>query len=170
MKIESIALALLAAAIAFPAAADEINLPARKSGEWQIVMQIGGHTITTQQCVDSSTDKAMMQSSFAKAGEDCSSVKQSQDGGTITIDAKCTFGGMQTQTHAIVTGDFQSAYTVDAVNDVTGGPPQMPKHSEMKQNVSWVGACPAGMQPGDIEMPGGMKINLKALQATQPPG
>jgi len=170
MKIESIALGLLAAAIAVPAAADEINLPARKSGEWQIVMQVAGHTITTQQCVDAATDKEMMQSGFAKAGEDCSSVKQSQDGSTITIDAKCTIGGMQTQTHAVVTGDFQSAYTVDAVSDITGGPPQMPKHSEVKQNVSWVGACPAGMEPGDIEMPGGMKMNLKQLQMMKPPG
>ncbi|HVZ13347.1 MAG TPA: DUF3617 family protein [Bauldia sp.] len=174
MKLESIALALIAAAIALPAAADELNLPARKSGEWQLTMQVAGHQMVTKQCVDEATDKEMMQSSFAQAGSKCSSIKQSQDGNTFTVDATCSLnGGITTNTHAVVTGDFQSEYTVDAVTDMTGGPPQMPKHSEIKQDVKWVGACPAGTQPGDIEMPGlpaGMKLNLKQLQMMKPPG
>ena len=59
---------------------------------------------------------------------------------------------------------------------MTGGPPQMPKHSEIKQNVSWLGACPAGMKPGDITvqgmpgMPPGFKINPALLQGMKPPG
>ena len=177
MRMEMIALALTAAAIAAPAFGDEINLPARKPGEWQIVMSIASHQVTTDQCIDADTDKEMMQSSFAKAGEKCSNISQSNNGGTITIDATCALnGGITAKSHTVITGDFQSAYTVDIVSDMTGGPAQMPKHSEIKQNVSWVGACPAGMKPGDITMQGvpglppGFKINPALLQGTKPPG
>jgi len=177
MRMETIALALAAAAIAAPALGDELNLPARKPGEWQMTMAIAGHNMVTDQCVDADTDKQMMQSSFAKAGEKCSSISESNNGGTIAIDATCSLGnGVTTKTHAVITGDFQSAYTVDAVTDMTGGPPQMPKHSEIKQNVSWLGACPAGMKPGDITvqgmpgMPPGFKINPALLQGMKPPG
>jgi hypothetical protein len=30
----------------------------------------------------------------------------------------------------------------------------------MAIEATWKGACPADMKPGDVEMPGGMKINL----------
>jgi hypothetical protein len=141
-------------------------------------MNVAGHQMVTKQCVDESTDKEMMQSAFSQAGQKCSAIKQSQNGDTFTVDATCTLsGGITTNTHAVVTGDFQSEYTVDATTDMTGGPPQMPKHSEIKQDVKWVGACPAGMKPGDVEMPGlpaGMNLNFKQLQQMQqmmkPPG
>jgi hypothetical protein len=174
MKVESMVLALLATSFALPALADDLNLPARKSGEWQITMQLAGHAMAIKQCIDAATDEEMMQSGFAQAGAKCSSMKSSQSGNTITIDASCTLpGGMSTVTHTVVTGDFQSEYSVDSVADITGGPAQMPKHSETKQDVKWVGDCPAGMNPGDIDMPGlppGMHLNLKQLQQMKPPG
>jgi hypothetical protein len=38
----------------------------------------------------------------------------------------------------------------------------------MTQTATWMGPCSAGMQPGDMIMPGGMKIN--ALKAMKPGG
>jgi hypothetical protein len=152
-----------------PASADELNLPARKPGLWQMSMTIAGHPMATKQCVDAVTDRQMMQSSFARNADKCSSLTSSRSGSTITVDATCALnGGVVTRTHAVIAGDFQSEYTVDANTDISGGPAQMPKHSQIKQDVKWIGACPAGMKPGDMQMPGmpaGMPpINLKQLQ------
>jgi hypothetical protein len=176
----SVAIGLLLASLgcAAPAAADDLNLPARKPGLWQMSMNIAGHAMVTKQCVDAATDKEMMQSAFAKSGQKCATLANSRSGNTITIDSTCTLsGGMTTKTHATISGDFQSEYTIDAVTDMTGGPAQMPKHSEMKQDVKWAGACPAGMKPGDMQMPGmpgmpaGMPpINLKQLLKQQSGG
>jgi hypothetical protein len=43
----------------------------------------------------------------------------------------------------------------------------MPKHTEMTQTATWQGAC-NGLQPGEMLMPGGMKMN--ALKVLKPGG
>jgi hypothetical protein len=75
---------------------------------------------------------------------------------------------MKTTSHIVMSGDFQSSYSMQITSDTTGGPPKMPGHSVMTQTATWMGACSAGMQPGDMIMPGGMKIN--ALKAMKPGG
>ncbi len=159
---------LLAACVALPAAADQINLPARKPGQWKIEMARGATpAMTMQVCLDAATDKAMMESGLAVTSDKCSNVSVTQSGGTVTIDAECKFGPMATRSHTVVSGDFQSAYTIDTVSDSTGGSPLIPKHSEIKQNVTWVGPC-TGLKPGEMMMLGGMKID--ALKVLKPIG
>jgi hypothetical protein len=167
-----IGLLILAGSFA-PATADELNLPARKAGLWQMSMAVAGFPMVTKQCVDAATDKAMMQKSFARNADKCSEFTSARKGTTITVDATCSLaGGAVARTHAVISGDFQSEYTVDATTDMTGGPAQVPRHSEIRQDVKWLGACPANMKPGDIEMPhlpAGM-MNLKQLQMLKQSG
>ena len=88
-------------------------------------------------------------------------MQQSRDSsGNMVFDATCDIGGRKTKTHGVISGDFQSHYTLDIVTDSEGGNPALPKHSEMTQEATWIGACPAGMKPGDMVMPGGRTINL----------
>ena len=168
MRAQSIVAAVIAAGAALPAFADPINLPARKPGEWKIEMVRNAKPAMTMQfCLDAAFDKAMMEGGLSLTGDTCSSVSTKQDGGTITIDAACQFGPMATRSHTVMTGDFQSAYTVTTTSDNTGGGPLMPKHSEITQNVTWIGAC-SGLKPGEMLMPNGMKID--ALHAMKPTG
>jgi Protein of unknown function (DUF3617) len=156
---------LLAACVTVPAAADQINLPARKPGQWKIEMVRGSAPVMTMLiCLDAATDKAMMETGLAVTSDKCGKVTVNQSGGTITVDAECKFGPMATKSHTVVSGDFQSAYTIDTVSDSTGGSPLIPKHSEIKQNVTWIGPC-NGLKPGEMLMPGGMKVDtLKVLK------
>ncbi|HEY5081182.1 MAG TPA: DUF3617 family protein [Bauldia sp.] len=165
MRTVAIVTWLLAVCVAVPAAADQINLPARKPGQWKIEMVRGGAPVMTMQlCLDAASDKAMMESGLAITSDKCGNVSTSQNSGTITIDAECKFGPMTTHSHTVISGDFESAYTIDTVSDSTGGSALIPKHSEIKQNVTWAGPC-NGMKPGEMMMPGGMKINpLKVLK------
>jgi hypothetical protein len=158
-----------AAALAYAAIAAEaaqIDLPARKPGQWEMKMTPktagAAPTMTTQLCLDAASDKAIMAQGLAMS-TGCTT-QQSRDGsGNLVIDATCTIGDRKSKTHSVVSGDFQSHYTIDVVSDSVGGNPALPKHSEIAQDATWVGACQAGMQPGDMMLPGGRKINLLSM-------
>ena len=80
----------------------------------------------------------------------------------------CDFGGATTTTHAVIAGDFNSAYTVQTTSTRSGGRPMpgMPAggSSHMSLSAQWIGACPSGTRPGDIMMGNGMKMNVLDLR------
>jgi hypothetical protein len=164
------AIALLATiGFAAPAAADDLNLPARKAGLWVIQMSraTGAPLMTTKLCLDASSDKALMAKGMAMGGGDCQNTSVTRSGGTITSDSIRKMGPMTIKSHTIIAGDFQSSYTVDSVSDTTGGATAMPKHYETKQTATWSGDC-GDLKPGDMQMPNGMKVNI--LKGMPKPG
>ena len=171
MRTIAIAVSLVAGCIALPVLADDFNIPARKAGQWKVEMvpETAGAApkMTFQLCLDADSDKALMQAGSAMAGGKCQTNAPTQTGDTYTFDSACDFGSMKTTSHTEISGDFQSTYTMKITSDITGGPSKMPKHSVMTQNATWVGEC-NGLAPGEMLMPGGMKIN--ALKAMKPGG
>jgi hypothetical protein len=149
---------------AVPALAAEFDVPARKAGQWKIEMTLptpGGKLMTTELCLDETTDQQLMSAGIGMTS-DCTTTRTGNG-----FDSVCTFGGMKTTSHVEMSGDFQSSYTMKITTDRVGGPAQMPKHSEITQTATWQGAC-NGLAPGEMLMPGGMKIN--ALKALKPGG
>ena len=158
--------AAVALASATIAAAATIDLPARKPGQWEIKMapKTAGAAplMTTQLCLDAASDKAMMAQDLAMS-TGCTT-QQSRDGsGNLVLDATCSMGGRQIKSHSVISGDFQSHYTIDIVSDSQGGNPALPKHSEMTQQAKWLGACQQGMKPGDMMLPGGRIMNVLGM-------
>jgi uncharacterized protein DUF3617 len=172
MRVAPIVLSLLTASIALPAIAETFDIPARKPGQWKIEIKPetagAAPTMTMQICLDEATDKALMQSGMTMAGGHCQTLSQSKNGDQTIIDSACDISGMKTKSHVIISGDFQSSYAMQITSDMEGGSPKLPKHSVMSQNATWMGECSDGMAPGDMLMPGGMKVN--ALKAMKPPG
>jgi hypothetical protein len=163
-------IAILAACIflALPAAADE--LPTRKAGLWEIKMQIEGQSLpisSVHQCTDPATDKLMIASFGGTAMQACPQKDISNSGGTVTIDSVCKIDGGTATTHAVISGDFNAAYTINVTTKREGGRP-MPHMAtdgttHITMEAKWVGACAKGQRPGDLIMPGGIKINVKEL-------
>src|SRR3972149_5237811 len=120
-----IAAAILGAVFA-AAPAFAIDMPARKAGLWELKMEFEGRQMPAQvmrQCTDATTDK-MMNLNFGGSNEQaCSKQDIKNAGGTITIDSVCKFGEATTTSHAVVTGSFDSAYTVKVSSTRQGGPP-----------------------------------------------
>jgi hypothetical protein len=90
------------------------------------------------------------------------------NGGTITVDSVCQFGDTTTTSHAVVSGDFNSAYTVQINSTRQGGRP-IPgvapgAESHMTIAAKWLGPCAAGQKPGDVMMGNGMRMNVLELQ------
>ena len=48
------------------------------------------------------------------------------------------------------------------------GAPQMNGEHAMTLEATWKGPCPADFKPGDMELPGGMKINMLTMGARGP--
>ena len=71
------------------------------------------------------------------------------------------------RTHGVISGDFNSAYTVKVSSKREGGPavPGRPADgtSNMTMEAKWLGACKADQKPGDMIMSNGMKMNIRDI-------
>lgn len=152
---------LLATSIAVAA-----DAPARKSGLWEISNNIGGPhpmTHTMQQCIDEKTDKLTEQNGMKEAQKQCSKNEVSRSGNKVISDSVCKIEGTTATTHAEFTGDFGSNYRGD-IKTTYNPPMQGMKEMQMSIAAKWLGPCKAGMKPGDVIMPGGMKFNPAEMQ------
>ncbi len=149
--------------VSIQAVADD--LPSRKPGLWQIDM-VGTGGQSMKQCIDAATDKAMMemgQDMAKKMGGGCSKNEILREGEKVIINAECTFAQTKMISKTEISGDFNSKYTT--VTSTKYDPPFMGQSSnEMRMTATWLGACAADQQPGDMIMANGMKMNMNAMK------
>ena len=145
-----------------PAPAAE--LPSRKPGLWQVKTSIENSNAPAraiQQCIDATTDQMMQSSAGPFAPAACPRRDVQTSANSITIDSTCTVGGKTATAHSVVTGSFDSAYTMTVTSqseDIPGG------KMIMTMDAKWLGPCTADQKPGDIVMGNGVKVNLPELQ------
>jgi hypothetical protein len=162
---------IAAAVVLCAAPAAALDLPARKPGLWEIKMSFEGRNLpaqSTEHCIDAETDK-QMNSIGGNMGKDiCSKQDVQKAGDTIVVDSVCKIGAGTLTSHAVVSGDFNSAYTVKVTSQREGGPavPGRPANGTtgMTIEAKWMGACKSDQKPGDMIMAGGRKINIRDLQ------
>ena len=152
--------------IASPAFA--FDMPPRKPGLWELKMMLEGRSSpmqTFQHCIDAATDKQMNTMGAGITANQCSKQDVKQSGNTITVDSVCDLGMGKQTSHAVITGDFNAAYTMKIEFKRDGGPavPGMPAETHMTLEVKWIGPCKADQKPGDIVMGNGMKMNINDL-------
>jgi hypothetical protein len=160
-----LALALLALGPANHAGA--VELPVRKAGLWEMkVVQTGSPVpeMTMQQCTDETTDKDMSTAMSPVAKEMCSKQDIQKTATGYLTDSVCGIAGMTIKSKAEINGDFNSAYTVKSTSHTEGGMGGAPRDSTSTIEAKWIGACKSDQKPGDIMMPGGMKMNIKDME------
>lgn len=161
--------------LVYAAPAFAIDMPARKPGLWELKIAIEGLQMPARvmkQCTDAASDKVLNSNFGGSAQEACSKQDVTKSATGMIIDSVCKFGDSTTATHAVVTGSFDSAYSVDVASTRQGGPP-MPgatpgAATHMKIEAKWLGACAAGQKPGDVIMANGMTMNV--LEVSKMPG
>lgn len=151
--------AVLGSLLAAPASADDAA--ARKPGLWEVKISIDdrGRAITVQQCIDASTDQMLQSSAGPFSAPLCAGREARKSEGGMTIDTRCSFHGKPASAHAVVSGSFDSAYSMT----VTAEGDDLPA-TKMAMDAKWLGACAAGQQPGDVIMAGGVRVNIPELQ------
>src|SRR5581483_2788531 len=107
------------------AAARADELPSRKPGLWEVKTSIGdsGRGLTVKQCVDAATDQLLQSSAGPFSAQLCESREVKKSEGSITIDSRCKAGGKAASAHAVVSGSFDSAYTMTVTSEGGGLPP-----------------------------------------------
>jgi hypothetical protein len=138
------------------------DLPVRKAGLWEMKIVKTGSGLpdmTMQHCTDETTDKDMSNTVSPMAKQVCSKQDIQKTASGYVTDSVCTVAGVSMTSHAEITGDFNSAYTVKSTAHLErAGKPQ---DTVSTIEAKWLGACKPDQKPGDIVMPGGFKINVK---------
>ncbi len=139
------------------------ELPSRKPGLWQVKTSIDNNAPArvVQQCIDAATDQMLQSSAGPFASSACPERDVKRSGASMTIDSTCTVGGKPATAHSVVTGSFDSEYTMTVTSqseDMPGG------KLTMTMEARWLGPCAADQQPGDIVMANGVKINILEVQ------
>jgi len=160
---------LLALAAATGAQADE--LPMLREGLWEMKLSVqmtpgdlppgmkGALETARRQCVDQASEKEardmLLEMDDTRIMSCKREVKKTAAG--YTVDSVCTskLVGTTTTMHIDIVGDFSSGQTLKATAHTEGG-----KHARgarsmtMTGQVRYLGACPAGWKPGDVEEDG----------------
>jgi hypothetical protein len=150
---------LLAWLPAAGARADE--LPLRKAGLWEMKMVKTGSilpSMTIQHCTDETTDKEMVATLTPVSKEVCSKREVQKTATGYVLDSVCTASGVSMTSHSDITGDFNSAYTVKFASHTEGAVGEHEVTSSIE--AKWLGACKPDQKPGDVVMPGGLKMNI----------
>ena len=140
------------------------DLPSRKPGLWEVRQVIGNaktSPLVIKQCIDAATDHMLQSSTGPYSADVCPtrSVQKSADG--MTIDWTCTIAGKTAKTHAVISGNFDSAYKMTVTSQGEG----MPGNDiTLSLEAKWLGPCAADQKPGDLIMGNGMKLNILDAQ------
>ncbi len=150
-----------------PAVSIADDFPQRKAGLWEVTTSAagmpGGQVV--KQCIDATTDAAMMQvgkSMGGQMGMSCAKNEVKKEGGSFVAESDCNMAGTRMISKTVFSGDFNSAYSAESTARYE---PAMMGMSESKTKISarWLGPCEANQQPGDMIMPNGMKMNFKDM-------
>ena len=103
------------------AAAQEF--PTRRAGLWEVTVNHDGRNMpaqTMQQCTDAETDKLMNAFGGDLSNDMCSKQEIKKVGATLVINAICQIGPMKSVSESVVSGDFNSNYTVKVTSKLEG--------------------------------------------------
>lgn len=150
------------------------DAPQRKEGLWEMKMEGDAKSAMPpmKQCIDAKTDAAMQKHAMQGGGQNtCSKHSFSKTATGWVSDAVCKHGNTTSTTHSVISGDLNSAYTIDS--QIRFDPP-MDGKAEMRSKIAvrWLGACPAGWKPGDIEAAGRRfnALEMQKMQSAAQPG
>ena len=139
--------------------------PERKAGLWEQKMSTAGMTQVSRICFSDEVNEKM--TLWGQQGDDdmCSKKSVTPTPGGWKFSSTCNMGsGGTIVSSGEAKGDFGTHYTVDIKSSTTGAAaPQMNGEHAMTLEATWKGPCPAGFKPGDMELPGGMKINMLTM-------
>ena len=143
------------------------DLPVRKPGLWEMKLVTSGSPVpemTMQHCTDETVDKEMSNNVSPMAKQICAKQEIKKTATGYVSDSECSVAGVNTTSHAEITGDFNSAYTVKTTSHAKGGVAGAAgRDSTTTLQAKWLGACKPDQKPGDIVMPGGFKMNTRDM-------
>jgi hypothetical protein len=154
----SSALLLALAGAALPTQAQPIQ---RRAGLWSSTVE--GAPVVMRQCIGPDGDDLGAARSPDLAQHQCDRPSWTRESAErVVVTGRCTHAGSVATTRMVFTGRFDSAF--DAEITVHEEPARAGQHdSTMRAKYRWLGACPAGVRPGQMLMPNGQVFDPAAM-------
>jgi hypothetical protein len=162
----SIALALSLGA----ASALAIEFPTMKAGLWESSVGREGAPQAkgvTRMCMDAAVQKEMMDMGMGTMKTMCAKNDIRRDGNKVYGNAECKFGDATMKSSSVTTFTGDTAYHAE-IKSSTEPPMQGMPSGNTVVDAKWTGPCPAGMQVGDVVLPNGQKVNMRAMSPGAP--
>ncbi len=137
--------------------------PELREGLWVVTSQMEDLSTTMRMCVDADVQRRMSVLGSQMAGGACEEAEVSpRAGGGWSVRSVCDMGsGGRTVSEGTLTGDLRTAYRNEMTSTTTGAAvPHMNRSVTQVVEGEHQGACPEGMAPGDLEGPGGVRLNM----------
>jgi len=134
----------------------------RKSGLWELKRTSTvshGQTRVYQLCVDRASDDALSPLADGVPGERCKVTSAQRQGDRLAVDAQCNLSRTVATTHAVITGNFDSAYKTESKSTFE---PPLRGYSDATAvlEARLTGECKPGQRAGDVIGPRGEKFNV----------
>ena len=144
-------------------AAASAGLGMRKAGLWSQAIKSDAGSQTMKMCLDAVTLEEAQFAGQQMSKETCSEHSFAPAPSGWSFKSVCDAGpGGTMSTTGTATGNGEG-YKMEMTIVTTGATmPQANGTQQMTVEARWEGPCPAGMKPGDIDLPGGMRINAQA--------
>ncbi|MAK81897.1 MAG: hypothetical protein CMJ17_08470 [Phenylobacterium sp.] len=137
--------------------------PTRRAGLWEQRLSTEGIVQVTRICIDDTLDERLSWWGQQATDESCEkNLVTRRTDGSWQFSSVCDMGtGGKTTTSGVASGDFATRYVITGESSTVGAQaPQMNGTRTVNIEAVWQGACPEGFRPGDMELPGGMRVNL----------
>jgi hypothetical protein len=144
----------------------QMTAPARKPGVWEQRVSNGDIVQVSRVCLDPDVDAKISWWGAQSTKDICQkNLVTHRPDGRWQFSSVCDMGsGGQVTTAGVASGDFASHYQVVGQSSTVGASvAHMNGTRRLTIDAAWQGPCPADMKPGDMTLPGGVKINLLAL-------
>ena len=165
MRISFTAATLCGALSLVAAGASAIDFPAMKAGLWESTMAREGTPQklgAAKMCMDKAVQKEMMDMGMGTMKSMCPKNDIRRDGNKVYGTAECKFGESTMKSSSVTTFSGDTSYHTE-VKSTYDPPMQGMSSGNMVIDAKWTGACPAGMQAGDVVLPDGRKVNMRTM-------
>jgi len=160
----------MACAIGALTVAMAADFPEHKPGLWLMTITTAGSPagpVTERICLDARTDQLLYKMGAGMSQKMCSKIDIQPSGGKVVVDTVCHIMNTTTTGHSVTA--FVGSTETHTATVSHFDPPMMGKtESRSTQDGKWLGACPADMKPGDVEMssarmPHPIRMNLNDM-------
>ena len=146
-----------------PAAEAAPERPELREGLWIVVSETDGVRSAMRMCIDGEVQRRMSVLGSQMSGGACEeSTIAPRPGGGWTVRSVCDMGsGGRVVSEGVTTGDLNSRYRTEMTSTTSGAAvPHMNRTVTQIAEGEHQGPCPDGMAPGDLEAPGGIRLNM----------
>lgn len=140
--------------------------PERKPGLWEQTVSSDKMRQVSKICFDEALARKLTWWGGQTSKDRCAThAVTAHAGGGWAFNAVCDLGASgKVASSGVATGDFGSHYRVEVTSTTTGSSmPEANGEHKIAIEATWKGPCPADMKPGDMTLPGGLKLNMAQM-------